>query len=84
MSIIKFFFYKIKNIILSIFGKIYINLLKNEITDEYFFKKIWDHNYKVKNLDELNKYFINRKKPTFFINFSLKNDIVYRNSVSNI
>ena len=84
MSIIKFFFYKIKNIILSIFGKIYINLLKNEITDEYFFKKIWDHNYKVKNLDELNKYFINRKKPTFFINLSLKNDIVYRNSVSNI
>ncbi|MBA7465676.1 hypothetical protein ES707_00846 [subsurface metagenome] len=59
--------YKVKIKILSAVDRISIKTIGVEITDTEFLRKAWNSRYKFQNLEELRKYFHNRRKPEFFI-----------------
>lgn len=66
----------VKGKALGTIGKMSANIFGTEITDEEFMKAVWNSESKFQNLEELHRYFRQRKEPKFFIDTSLRDEIV--------
>ena len=69
-------FREIKSKGLDAINKVTANVFDTEITDIEFLNKSWSSNYQFKNLEELKKYFCERKEVKVFIDSSKQKYIV--------
>ncbi len=74
--VIKKIFSKVKHKGLDTISKISANIFGTEMTEAEFLRKVWNSKHKFEDLEELQKYFRERKKPKFFIYSSKREDIV--------
>ena len=73
--VIKKLFRKIKNKGLNAIKRISANVFGTEMTNAEFLREVCSE-YKFKNLEELQKYFSERKEPIFFIDSFKREDVV--------
>lgn len=66
----------VKGKVLDTIGKISANIFSTEITDEKFMKAVSTPEYKFQNLEELQRYFRQRKEPKFFMDSASRDEIV--------
>jgi len=74
--VIRKFFSKVKDKGSNTIGKISANVFGTETTDAGFLKKAWNSSYQFNNLEELQKYFCERKEPKFFTDLSKRKSVV--------